>query len=246
MNHSPPVSPVHGIFPVRILEWAAISFSEGWGGEGLPNPEIKPTSPECLLPCRQILYHWATRENTHLYWMVRTPQNCQRHQKFKSLRHLCSQKREPEEPWQLNVMWFLDETLKQERTFYSQRIQSKIEALVFLFLFFFILNKGRLPHVDSLGCVWSPGSLATLPFSTTGPWELVCRGAQRFIYPRPKNGPPPSGRADQVCSFGRDTQGVMRQGGHLPSQTDPPHHPWWSTWWQVLQPDHPHIEDVSS
>ena len=29
MNHSPPVSPVHGIFPVRILEWAAISFSRG-------------------------------------------------------------------------------------------------------------------------------------------------------------------------------------------------------------------------
>ena len=107
---------------------------------GLPNPEIKPTSP-CLLPCRKILYHWATGENTHLYWMVRTPQNCQRHQKFKSLKHICSQKREPEETWQLNVMWFLDETLKQERTLYSQRIQNKIEALVFLFFFFYFKQR---------------------------------------------------------------------------------------------------------
>ena len=41
MDYSPPGSSVLGIFQARILEWIAISFF----GD-LPNPGIKPTSPE--------------------------------------------------------------------------------------------------------------------------------------------------------------------------------------------------------
>ena len=41
MDRSPPGSSVHGILQARIMEWAAISFSRH-----LPNPGIKPTSPE--------------------------------------------------------------------------------------------------------------------------------------------------------------------------------------------------------
>ena len=41
MDCIPPSSSVHGILQARILEWVAISSS----GE-LPNPEIKPGSPE--------------------------------------------------------------------------------------------------------------------------------------------------------------------------------------------------------
>ena len=37
---SPPGSSVHGILQARILEWAAIPFSED-----LPNPRIEPKSP---------------------------------------------------------------------------------------------------------------------------------------------------------------------------------------------------------
>ena len=39
-DYSLPGSPIHGIFPARILEWVAIS-SPG----DLPNPGIKPVSP---------------------------------------------------------------------------------------------------------------------------------------------------------------------------------------------------------
>ena len=43
MDSSPPVSSVHGISQVRILEWSAI-FSLG----DLPDPGIKPVSPSWL------------------------------------------------------------------------------------------------------------------------------------------------------------------------------------------------------
>ena len=41
MDHSPPGSSVHGIFPARILEWVALP-SPG----DLPDPEMEPESPE--------------------------------------------------------------------------------------------------------------------------------------------------------------------------------------------------------
>ena len=40
LDCSPPGSSVHGILQARILEWAAIPFSED-----LPNPGIEPKSP---------------------------------------------------------------------------------------------------------------------------------------------------------------------------------------------------------
>ena len=40
MDYRRPSSSVHGISQVRILEWAAISFSRG-----LPNQQIEPVSP---------------------------------------------------------------------------------------------------------------------------------------------------------------------------------------------------------
>ena len=51
---SPPGSSVHGILQARILECTAIAFSRGssWPRDWTCN----------LLHCRQILYHWATRE----------------------------------------------------------------------------------------------------------------------------------------------------------------------------------------
>ena len=57
MDCSSPGSPVHGILQARMLEWVAISFSRGifpTQGSNLRLP--------CFLPCRQILYHWATGE----------------------------------------------------------------------------------------------------------------------------------------------------------------------------------------
>ena len=39
MDNRPPGSCVHGIFPGRILEWAATSFSRD-----LPNPGVEPES----------------------------------------------------------------------------------------------------------------------------------------------------------------------------------------------------------
>ena len=41
MDRSPLGSSVHGVLQARILEWGAISFSEG----NLPNPGIEPVSP---------------------------------------------------------------------------------------------------------------------------------------------------------------------------------------------------------
>ena len=57
MDCSPPGSSVHGILQARILEWAAISSSRrsSW--------PRKWTHISCLLHCRQILYHWAMRED---------------------------------------------------------------------------------------------------------------------------------------------------------------------------------------
>ena len=49
MDHSPPVSSVHGILQARILEWGAISFSRG--------TFLTQGSKPGLLHCRQILYH---------------------------------------------------------------------------------------------------------------------------------------------------------------------------------------------
>ena len=54
MDHSSPVSSVHGIFPAGILEWVAISFS---GRSCHPRDGLQ-------VPCtdRQTLYHWETWE----------------------------------------------------------------------------------------------------------------------------------------------------------------------------------------
>ena len=60
MDCSPPGSPVHGIFQVRILEWVAISFSRVLT-QGL-NPGV--------LHCRQILYclsHWGSLCGIHTH-----------------------------------------------------------------------------------------------------------------------------------------------------------------------------------
>ena len=50
MDCSPPGSSVPGILQARILEWVAMPSSResSW-----------PRDQTCLLPCRQILYHWA-------------------------------------------------------------------------------------------------------------------------------------------------------------------------------------------
>ena len=49
MGCSLPDSSVHGIFPTRILEWVAISFSKGIFQTQGSNPG--------LLHCRRMLYH---------------------------------------------------------------------------------------------------------------------------------------------------------------------------------------------
>ena len=49
MDCSPPGSSVHGSLQVRILEWAAISFSRGFS-------QHRDWTQACL-HCRQILYH---------------------------------------------------------------------------------------------------------------------------------------------------------------------------------------------
>ena len=65
MDSSPPGSSVHGIIPVRILEWVAISSSRrsSW-----------PRDPTCI-SCgswigRQNLYHWAAWEAQHFYMIL--------------------------------------------------------------------------------------------------------------------------------------------------------------------------------
>ena len=50
IDYSWPGSSVHGILQAKILEWAAISFSRGYGEPRislgfLPKPEIEPRSP---------------------------------------------------------------------------------------------------------------------------------------------------------------------------------------------------------
>ena len=55
MDCSPPGSSAHGIIPVRILKWVAISFSRVFPTQGLNSG---------LPHCRQILYHWATCKTT--------------------------------------------------------------------------------------------------------------------------------------------------------------------------------------
>ena len=58
MDCSPPGSSVHGILQARILEWVAMPSSRGvFPTQGLSSCLL------CLLHCRQIIYHWATRED---------------------------------------------------------------------------------------------------------------------------------------------------------------------------------------
>ena len=54
MDCSLPGSTVHGIFQARILEWVAVSFSQG------PSWPRDWTHIICI--SRWILYHWVTRE----------------------------------------------------------------------------------------------------------------------------------------------------------------------------------------
>ena len=56
MDRSPPGSSVQGIIQARILEWVAMPSFRGIF--------LTQGSTPGLLHCRQILYHWATRE-TH-------------------------------------------------------------------------------------------------------------------------------------------------------------------------------------
>ena len=54
LDCSPPGASVHGILHARILEWVAISFSRG---SSWPRDQ---TQVSCI--CRQVVYHWVTRE----------------------------------------------------------------------------------------------------------------------------------------------------------------------------------------
>ena len=58
MDCSLPGSSVHGIFQARILEWVANSFSRGFSQ---PRDQTFISCVSCI--GRQILYHWATRED---------------------------------------------------------------------------------------------------------------------------------------------------------------------------------------
>ena len=58
MGYSLSGSSVHGISQARILEWVAISFSRGSSG--------LRTSTHISHICRQVLYHWYTREDQWL------------------------------------------------------------------------------------------------------------------------------------------------------------------------------------
>ena len=51
---SPPGSSVHGVFQATILEWVAMSSSQGSSLTHRLNPDLSH--------CRQILYRWATGE----------------------------------------------------------------------------------------------------------------------------------------------------------------------------------------
>ena len=61
-----PCSSVHGILQARILEWVAT----------LQGIFLTKEMNLHLLHCRQILYHWATREG--LEWIVCGKTNCQK------------------------------------------------------------------------------------------------------------------------------------------------------------------------
>ena len=54
MDWSLPGSSVRGILQARILEWVAVAFSRG---------SLQPRDQTlCLLHCRRVLYHWASRK----------------------------------------------------------------------------------------------------------------------------------------------------------------------------------------
>ena len=57
MDCSPPGSSVHGIFPVRILEWVTISFSRA---SSRPRDQTHISCVSCI--GRLILYHCAPLE----------------------------------------------------------------------------------------------------------------------------------------------------------------------------------------
>jgi len=63
MDCSPPGSSAHGIFQVRIMEWVAISFSEGEWGMDLPHPGIEPGSP--ALQADYQLNHQESPQNVY-------------------------------------------------------------------------------------------------------------------------------------------------------------------------------------
>ena len=70
MYHSPPGFSVHGILQTRILGWVAMTSSRG------SSQPRDWTQVSCyLLHCRQILYHWAAREDQRwcVYTIVRRP-----------------------------------------------------------------------------------------------------------------------------------------------------------------------------
>ena len=56
-SYSPLGPSVHAISQAKILEWAAISLLQGIF--------LIQGSKLCLLPCRQILYHWTAWETHH-------------------------------------------------------------------------------------------------------------------------------------------------------------------------------------
>ena len=66
MDYSPSNSSVHGILQARILEWVTMPFFQGIFLNWASNP--------CLLHCRQILYHWATRETLVCLYFYTKPQ----------------------------------------------------------------------------------------------------------------------------------------------------------------------------
>ena len=60
---SPPGSSVHGIFQARMMEWVAISYSEG---SSRPRDQTHVSHVSCI--GRQILYLWATWTDIQRQW----------------------------------------------------------------------------------------------------------------------------------------------------------------------------------
>ena len=82
MNCSPPGFSVHEIFQARILQGITISFSRV-----LSRPrDWTCVSCTCLLHCRQILYHWATRE-AHNHYHSHLASNNQKWLSLEALHH---------------------------------------------------------------------------------------------------------------------------------------------------------------